>query len=62
MFIGVKVSRETRIGEETQRREKETKIIVAKTDVKTKEKEIEVWFQRGKKREIKRGLSVCSNS
>lgn len=50
MFIGVKVSRETRIGEETHRREKETKIIVAKTDVKTKEKEIEVWFQRKKKR------------
>ena len=53
MFIGVKVSRETRIGEETQRREKETKIIVAKTDVKTKEKEIEVWFQRKKKEKLK---------
>ena len=34
MFIGIKVIRETQIGEETQRREKQTKITVAKTDAK----------------------------
>ena len=61
MFIGVTVSGETWIGEETQRREKETKITVAETDAKTKEKEIELWF-RGKKREMKRGLSGWSNT
>ena len=54
MFIGVKVIGETQIGEETQRREKQTKITVAKTDAKKKEKEIEVWFQ-GKKKKNEKG-------
>ena len=53
MFIGVKVIGETQIGEETQRREKQTKITVAKTDAKKKEKEIEVWFQEKKKKNEK---------
>lgn len=64
MFIGVRVWRETWIGEERNqykerhRKEKETKI----TDAKTKENEIERGRVSEKRRETERGQSCCSNS